>query len=103
MAELTPQVMDALLASLGGTADEVAASLRARGIKGIRGEPRCCPLANLLAAEFPGHHYAVAPYRLVVEIDGEGRAKMPRACGDFGISFDHRRYPDLEGANVPGN
>lgn len=42
-----------LLGSLGSTADEVADSLRTRGITGTPEDPCHCPIANLIRAEFP--------------------------------------------------
>jgi hypothetical protein len=42
-----------LLGSLGTTADDVADSLRRRGIKGVRDDGCACPIANLIRAEIP--------------------------------------------------
>lgn len=50
MSDLKTRVEE-LLRSLGTTADEVADSLRARRMYGLRDEGCDCPVANLLKAE----------------------------------------------------
>lgn len=45
--------IEKMLAGLGDTADAVADSLRAKGIKGNSTDGECCPIANLVSAEFP--------------------------------------------------
>jgi hypothetical protein len=45
--------IEQMLARLGDTADAVADSLRAKGIKGDTTDGECCPIANALSAEFP--------------------------------------------------
>jgi hypothetical protein len=44
--------IEALLAGLGDDADAVADSLRSKGIKGNGSDGECCPIANVIAAEF---------------------------------------------------
>jgi hypothetical protein len=41
------------LAALGDTADEIAASLQAQGIKGAREDSACCPVARYLEKASP--------------------------------------------------
>lgn len=48
--------IEALLAGLGDTADAVADSLRAKGIKGNRDDGCECPVANLIYAEVEESH-----------------------------------------------
>jgi hypothetical protein len=45
--------IERMLAGLGDTADAVADSLRAKGIKGNICDGECCPISNVLTAEFP--------------------------------------------------
>ena len=52
MSAIADQVR-VLLESLGDTPDQVADTLRARGITGFPEDPTYCPIANLIKAEVP--------------------------------------------------
>ena len=55
------QVTD-LLANLGSTPEQVAASLRERGVKGFRHAAGSCPIANYLHGSIMFHHEYVSVY-----------------------------------------
>jgi hypothetical protein len=77
-----------LLESLGSTADEVAQSLRDKGIKG----PRCymgyCPLAKLIGGQ-------VCIQGAYIPCNNEEGFELPQACKDFIRKFDCGEYLDL--------
>lgn len=90
---MTPSEITDALRQLGDNADDVALTL---GRLGFTGHPlRCdvCPVANYLAATFPGHWFEVTPMR--VQIDGEGRAETTFGVFDFMLGFDLGQYPHL--------
>ena len=86
------------LADLGSTADEVAASLRYRGIKGSIDDPCGCPIANYIkslgygyASVGGGFAYAARDdIRLATEC-----LPLPGPVQQFIRAFDNRAYPDL--------
>ena len=114
MSDLKQRVGE-LLKSLGDTADEVAGGLRQRGIKGAKDDGCCCPIANLIKAEFPeardgkwsdddGAWFVCESY--VRTPDGVLRTRAT-AIGEFIEAFDEgipsddfwcneRPYADLE-------
>ena len=90
----------ALLEGLGKTADEVADSLKAQGIKGEPGSACYCPLANFLrskGAPEPGvihGWFRVHPHP--AECGAEAiRVPLPKGADAFLRAFDCDRYPDL--------
>lgn len=95
MSELSqlPQVLQLL----GNSADEVAASLKAQGIQGIRNTARFLnPICRFVQASL-----TLDP--LDVEILDTDRADgshyetpLPRPALDFLAAFDHQGYPDLK-------
>lgn len=90
------EAMLELLEGLGGTADEVAAALAARGVTGRRGESCRCPIAALLSRES-----GVAVTVGVATVSSDGRpCELPPACREFVRRFDLGMYPSLE--EVPG-
>jgi hypothetical protein len=98
-----------LLDSLGATADEVANSLRTRGISGTPEDPCHCPIANLIRSVFPESDAQGWTY----DPDGDpgwfvsgtevwtcdGRIKPPYPVAEFIEHFDgypaSLRYDDL--------
>jgi hypothetical protein len=86
--------LEAALDGLGDDAAGVARTLRKAGIRGSRINKDCCPVANYLAAKFPGHRFEVGVCR--VQIDGEGRVVTPQAVASFVLRFDEGGFPELE-------
>jgi hypothetical protein len=107
---LTAQWLENLLAGLGSTADEVAATLRTAGIKGVRTDVHDCPGARYIAAKArelvtPDCQVAVTlTHELtVIAITAaspddyqEVSASTPEAVEDFLGRFDDGQYGDLE-------
>lgn len=86
------EAMASLLEELGGTADEVAAALAARGVTGRRGESCHCPIAALLSVRA-----GVMVPTATMTASASGRAcELPPACRDFVRRFDLGMYPHLE-------
>jgi hypothetical protein len=87
-----------ILAGLGDSSEQVAASLREKGIKG---EPACaeqCPIARLLKSEIEDAEWAsVSACGLHVGA-GDFTAGMatPDHVADFVSDFDLGQFPDLE-------
>jgi hypothetical protein len=85
-----------LLRSLGTTADEIADSLRQRGITGLREDGCRCPIANVIRAEIPesrdarwddadGAWFACGSYVSTPD----GRVFTPAGIDDFIHAFDN--------------
>lgn len=89
---LVPDV-PALLAALGGTADEVAASLRQLGVKGVPDDPDSCPLAQLmkLGVSTP----IVSTRKIFWGPAHECSMHITAPLLAFVIAFDRGAYPDL--------
>jgi hypothetical protein len=83
----------ALLSALGRTADEVAAGLRAAGVRGRPRESSCCPLAVFLRGRLPGRELSVGTTHVILGM--HGHEVMPEGCRDFVLALDHGSYPDL--------
>jgi hypothetical protein len=93
--------LSGILAEMGHTADEVAATLRAAGIKGVRNTVR---FLNPIV-KYSQQHILVDNYALDVMQPGILRMKLqtathdlplPKAVIDFLAAFDTGAYPDLE-------
>jgi hypothetical protein len=93
--------LSGILAGMGQTPDEVAATLRAAGIKGVRNTVR---FLNPIV-KYSQQHILVDNYALDVMQPGILRMKvqtvthnlaLPRAVIDFLAAFDTGGYPDLE-------
>jgi hypothetical protein len=107
--KLTRKWLKALLAGLGSTADEVAATLRAAGIKGSRTECHDCPGARYIASKarelVPAADQVTVTLtadKAVIDITRPGtddyrevRASTPGALEDFLDGFDSGDYDDL--------
>lgn len=95
-----------ILSALGTTADTIAASIRARGIRGVRNALRNLnPLVRLVQRELPYDDYALVltprprgeSYGLRFQLDGTVvELPLPAAAVDFLKAFDAGQYPDLE-------
>ena len=90
------------LDDLGRTGDEVAETLAALGVRGVRSQPGDCPMARLLAAVV-GSDPAVARVRVwnrhvLVTKAGGWRwvfTRLPGSVRDFVGAFDAGRHPQL--------
>lgn len=110
---LTRQWLKSLLAGLGSTADEIAATLRAAGIKGSRTDCHDCPGARYIASK--AHERVPATDQVTVTLTAdkavigitrpgtdhyqEVKASTPEALEDFLDGFDGGDYDDL--AEIP--
>lgn len=81
------------LSWLGGTVEEVAEGLRARGIKGEVESSVACPLANYLEEWWDDiwvtEEEAGRGFRL------KNTVPLPDPCYDFVMQFDSGAFPDL--------
>lgn len=87
-----------LLNVLGNTADEVADSLRLRGIKGYKGDACQCPVANYLIAELGTYPGDLVTYDIVsysTPDDSGFSFRTPEPVFQFILRFDTGVYPDL--------
>jgi hypothetical protein len=80
--------------------DEVAASLRRRGITGYPGHCQTCPIAVLILREFPdsitAKEMAVTSRGVLISgPPGDGYVRLPAPVTGFIRAFDQRRYPDM--------
>jgi hypothetical protein len=84
-----------LLQALGATSDEVAANLRAAGVKGKARLKRSCPLAVFMQVRgFTNASVAGSTLEW-----GRGHlALLPGPCAEFAHRFDHGDYHELAGA-----
>lgn len=90
----------ASLASLGETADEMAASLRAAGITGIRENGEACPLAVYLRREgfrdLNVTRAQIEDARARFGVEGRWRMDTPPPAEEFiGRFDDYKDWPDL--------
>jgi hypothetical protein len=85
------------LAALGDTADEIAASLQAQGIKGAREDNRSCPVARYLEKVFPGWEPDVQGREVILAHGHEVGIEVDvEPIGAFVQAFDDEGYPDLD-------
>jgi len=92
---MSDDLLDAL-AALGKTEEQIAASLRARGVTGERRNSRCCPLARYLTAEL-GRQVVVDGDSICIDGPSSWQESVwpDRCVADFIEGFDHGDYPDL--------
>ena len=85
------------LVALGTTAEEVAASLEARGIKGVLEMPSSCPIARYIRTIINSDElvqiYAGSTF---VMVQGE-KISTPKAVELFVEQFDECKFPFLIG------
>jgi hypothetical protein len=88
-----PETPEEALSWLGGTVEEVAEGLRARGIKGERhkGADRC-PIANYLNQWYS--EASVCTSMFITKEIGISRP-CPPVIGEFVARWDKREFPDL--------
>jgi hypothetical protein len=93
--------IEARLATLGSTADEVAATLAREGITGRRNDSQACPIAVYVKPVIPpGVGLTVSCLRPVVWLLTHSEIwdsfKTPPGVEDFVFVFDiHEAYPEL--------
>lgn len=99
----TDEELVALLASLGNSADAVADTLYAAGVRGKPDDATCCPVANWLSQEAGLEPYVeregVCLYLDIdqdFEVQPQLRADTPPAVAEFIQRFDHDGYPELD-------
>lgn len=103
--ELKTQVFD----NIGSTPDEVAATLRAYGIRGLRNSTRYFnPVVQYAYRQLGNHalHIDVKSGATLTVIDGNSRKELmlPQAVFGFLVGFNDGKYTDLESdesADVP--
>ena len=96
-----------MLDELGRTPDEVADSLRARGIKGVRNTVRILnPIIRYATAQSPGARsidlILVDRLRIVFASGEVTEVPVPEAVLRFLAMFHRGAYPDLEMLIGPG-
>lgn len=96
-ADVITQV-EQTLAALGERADDVADSLRAKAIKGVRMDDTDCPLARLLL-QVPGvEQVEVGSFSITLYpsgTDGTFKVGLPAPVSQFAWWFDQGLYLDL--------
>jgi hypothetical protein len=100
--------MTIMLDDLGKTPDAIAASLRQRGIKGIRNTVRFLnPIVRYAYSVAPGAYGIdlIQGDHLRIEFAGGERIEVPvpQAVLDFLDLFHRGKYPDLEMPISPGS
>jgi hypothetical protein len=96
----TDDELQVLLGTLGTSPEQVAETLRAKGIKGQPMQAHSCPIAKWLSAETGAAVVTVDTGSCGVYLGfGPGResvqATPPGAVDQFIVQFDDREYPDL--------
>lgn len=85
------------LSDLGATREEMVAKLREKGINGVIGSCRRCPVARYLATAFPEASWLeVGHYLVYIQAPKEKAIQYTTtAVQAFIESFDRKDYPDL--------
>lgn len=82
-----------LLVSMGTTREEIAKTIRKKGIsidRGRRGNPWCCPIALYLKGK--GFSFVTVGFFVACTHEGtEERVRLPRAVHEFIKAFDSGR------------
>lgn len=91
---MTHEQIYAALEALGSTADAVAESLRAKGVRGWRAACCLCPLAEFINTLHPGG-LGAGVNRNCFSLAGGLPKGLPRACREFVELMDRGRYPFL--------
>lgn len=85
-----------LLGTLGDTEQQIAATLRGKGITGHKAAAEHCPIANWLRAETGCTHVEVDAGAVYLKYDQPGFIAQPASAVDeFIWHFDDGDYPDL--------
>lgn len=86
------------LRSLGSRGVEVAVTLKANGVNGIKCESTMCPIANVLNDRFD-MPASVGPYGITLYDAHEGadvEVNTPYFIAEFLRDFDKGEYPELD-------
>lgn len=83
-----------LLNSLGNTKDEVAASLKERNITGYPGVGQSCPIAMFVKSAADTDYCSAGDEHIYFDFGYS--VETPEAIGEFIISFDEGKYPELK-------
>ena len=76
--------------------DDIAAELKALGIKGFCGDAEHCPLANYIRDITGAAWVSVGPIGIFASAyDDDSRVRLPANAHDFIEKFDNREYPEL--------
>ena len=96
---LTASELLSHLKALGDDCDQVAQALAEKDIKGVRGNAKCCPLANYVRTiEGSGTTIAVtATHCVLSDIVPTVSVPLPFPCSEFARAFDSGCYEDLVG------
>lgn len=101
VVQLTDLTPDLLVAALGTTPAEIAATLANKGIVGRIGKYGDCPLARYLRGQGYDNWTDGAAHVGYHSMWGEGvphavwEYRLPDAAAAFARKFDDREYPDL--------
>lgn len=90
---LIEEELQAALARLGSSPEEIAESLNTKGISGYRRKPTNCPIANYLKQEFP--NVGLIYVGGVVCFDETKKIPTPTEVREFINGFDKGFYPKL--------
>lgn len=102
----TTEVGTRMLDSIGSTADEIAATLRASGIRGIRHSTRYFnPVVQYVYRQLGNHalHINVKHGTTLIVVGGTGirEVVLSPAIRSFLAAFNAGQYPDLESDDSP--
>jgi hypothetical protein len=98
----TTAELEQALAELGSTADEIAAALIAKQMRGSRKSGTCCPIATYLSVAFDEPEVTENSISVA---DGDYDAPWihtPRHVHEFITRFDGGEWPELDIAAVLG-
>lgn len=97
MSDKLLREVEVKLVDLGESADQVAANLATAGIRGIRQQQACCPVANYmkwLGCEHPTVNVDEHRDEIYARTD-HGFVDVPEAVAEFVYNFDAGMYDEL--------
>lgn len=87
--------VEKFLNGLGNSPDEVAQTLKKRGIKGIAVKANSCPVAIALKRRWPKRDISVVSTRIYFDRSYDYFARTPQGVERFIRMFDEGQYPEL--------
>lgn len=90
----TTTELEQALAELGNTADEIAAALIAKGMRGSRKVGTCCPIANYLSVTFAAPE--VTENSIAIGRVEDPWIETPNHVREFITRFDGGEWPELD-------